>query len=108
MVFEGDERAVSGVEFGDEELEGADGFEAAKRLFGVGRVALPFVAGVDGGFAAVVTEVVEGEVADGAEQPGAGIGDILPVGVEFEKRLLDKVLRGFPLADQTVGVTEQG
>ena len=36
VVFERDERAVVGIEFGNEELEGADGFEAAEGLFGVG------------------------------------------------------------------------
>ena len=36
VVFEGDELAVVGIEFGDEELQGADGFEAAEGLFGIG------------------------------------------------------------------------
>ena len=108
VVFEGNEHAVGGIEFADEELEGAEGFEAAECFFGIRGVGLVFLVRVDGGFAAVVTEVVEGEVADGAEQPGTGIGDILPVGVEFEERLLDEVLCGFPLADQAEGVAEQG
>lgn len=107
VVFEGDEHAVIGVEFGDEELQGADGFEAAERLLGIWRVALPLVAGVDGSFTAMVTEVVEGEVSDRAEQPGAGVADILPVRVEFDERVLDEVLGGFPLAYQSVGVSEQ-
>jgi hypothetical protein len=36
VVFEGDELAVVGIEFGDEELQGADRFEAAESLFGIG------------------------------------------------------------------------
>ena len=107
VVFQRDELAVVGIEFGNEELEGADGFEAAERLFGIGRVALEIVAGVDGGFAFMVAEVVEGEVVDGAEKPGARVADVFPVGVEFEKCLLDEVFGGFPLTDQAVGVSEQ-
>jgi len=107
VVLEGDEIAVGGIEFGDEELEGADGFLAAEGLIGIGRIAFPIVRGVDGGFAFVVSEVVEGEVSDGAEKPGAGIGDVFPVGVEFEERFLDEVFGGLPLADEAVGVAEQ-
>ena len=58
VVLEGDEIAVGGIEFGDEELEGADGFLAAEGLIGIGRIAFPIVRGVDGGFAFVVSEVV--------------------------------------------------
>jgi hypothetical protein len=36
VVFEGDELAVVGIEFGNEELQGADGFEVAERLVGIG------------------------------------------------------------------------
>lgn len=36
VVFEGDELAVVGIEFGNEELKGADRFEAAEGLFGIG------------------------------------------------------------------------
>jgi hypothetical protein len=55
----------------------------------------------------VIAEVVEGEIADGAEEPGAGMGDVFPVGMEFEKGFLDEVLGGFPLADESVGVSKQ-
>lgn len=107
VVFEGNEVAVGGVEFGDEKLEGADGFQTAEGLVGIGGVAFPIVGGVDGGFAFVVAEVVEGEVADGAEEPGSWVGDVVPVGVEFEECFLDEVFGGFPLADESVGVAEQ-
>jgi hypothetical protein len=107
VVFEGNELAVGGIEFGDEELEGADGFEVAEGLVGIGRVAGEFMDefGVD--FALVVAEVVEGEVADGTKEPGAGVGDVFPVGVEFEKGFLDEVFGGLPLADEAAGVAEQ-
>jgi hypothetical protein len=55
----------------------------------------------------VVAEVVEGEVADGFEEPGARVGDVVPVGVEFEEGVLDEVLGGLPLADESVGEAEQ-
>jgi len=107
VVFKRDELAVVGVEFGNEELEGADGFEAAERLFGIGREALEIVGGVDGGFAFVVAEVVESEVVDRAEKPGARVADIFPVGVEFKEGVLNEVFGGFPLADQAVGISKQ-
>ena len=43
VVFQRDEVAVGGIEFGNEELEGADGFLAAEGLIGIGRVAFPIV-----------------------------------------------------------------
>ena len=59
LVFEGNESTDVVVEFGDKELEGADGFEFAEGLFGVGRLAFPFAACFEGGFAFVIAEVVE-------------------------------------------------
>ncbi len=107
VVFERNERLIVLVEFGDEELEGADGFEFAEGLFGIGRLAFPFAAGFEGGFAFVIAEVVEGEISDGAEEPGAGIGDIFPMFVKSEESLLHEVLRRFPLADEAVGVAQE-
>ena len=65
------------------------------------------MAGIERGFAFVIADVVEGEIADGFEEPGAGIFDIVPMGVEFEKSFLDEVLGGLPLANKSVGVAEQ-
>jgi hypothetical protein len=62
---------------------------------------------VERGFAFVIADVVEGEIADGSEKPGAGIFDIVPVGVEFEKSFLDEVFGGLPLANKSVGIAKQ-
>ncbi|MEN9974963.1 MAG: hypothetical protein RLZZ282_969 [Verrucomicrobiota bacterium] len=43
MILQGNERSVVGAEFGNQPLEGADGFEPTECLFGIGCVALPFV-----------------------------------------------------------------
>ncbi|MEN9974962.1 MAG: hypothetical protein RLZZ282_968 [Verrucomicrobiota bacterium] len=55
----------------------------------------------------MVTQVIEGEVMNGAKEPGARVGDIFPLGVEFEKRVLDEILCDFVLADQAVGVAKE-
>ena len=86
------------MELGDEELEGADGFEFAEGLLGIGGRAFPLAVGVHRGFALVVAEVAEGEIAGAAEEPGARVGDVFPVGVEFEEGVLDDILGGLALA----------
>lgn len=107
VVFERDEMAVGGIEFGNEELQCAEGFEFAERLVGFGGVALKIIGGVDRCFAFVVAEVVECEVADGAEKPRARIGDVFPMRVEFEKNILHQVFGGFPLTHEAVSVAQQ-
>ena len=107
VVLEGDELAVVGIEFGNEELEGADGFEFADGLLWIGGIGGEVVEEFGSGFALVVAEVVEGEVSDAAEEPGAGVGDVFPVGVEFDEGFLDEVFGRLALADEAVGVAEQ-
>lgn len=68
---------------------------------------MPFMAVVERGFAFVIADVVEGEIADGPEKPSAGIFDIIPMGVEFEKSFLNEVFGGLPLANKSIGVTKQ-
>jgi hypothetical protein len=51
--------------------------------------------------------MAEGEISEAAEEPGTRVDDFVPVGVEFEERVLDEILRGFALADQAVGIAEQ-
>jgi hypothetical protein len=65
------------------------------------------VGGFERGFALVVAEVVEGEVADGSEEPGSWVDDFLPVGVEADEGFLDEVFGGFALADEAVGEFEE-
>jgi hypothetical protein len=110
-VFEGDEGAVGFWEFGDEELEGSDGFEFSEGVFGSRERGFPFFGilfgGFEGGVAFVVAEVVEGEVADASEEPRAGVFDFVPVGVEAHEGVLDDVFCGFALAGEAVGVTQE-
>jgi hypothetical protein len=55
----------------------------------------------------MIAEVAEGEIAGAAEEPGAGMGDFLPMGVQFEKGVLDDIFGSFALAQKSVGVAEQ-
>ncbi len=88
-------------------MESADGFEAADDMFGIRGVALPFMAVVERGFAFVVADVVDLEVSDTAEKPSARVFDVVPMGVEFHKRILNEVFGSLPLADETMGIAEQ-
>jgi hypothetical protein len=107
VVFEADEVALFGWEFCEEELEGSDGFEFAECEVGFRGVGRGVVGGFERGFALVVAEVVEGEVADGSEEPGSWVDDFLPVGVEADEGFLDEVFGGFALADEAVGEFEE-
>jgi len=63
--------------------------------------------GFEGGVAFVVAEVVEGEVAGAAEEPGAWVFDFVPMGVQAQEGILDKVFRRFLLAGETVSKAEK-
>jgi len=110
-VFQGNEGAVGFGEFGDEELESADGFQFSQGGVGIGGGGFPFLGGLGGGFkggvAFVVAKVVEGEIADAAEEPGPGAFDFKPVGVEAEEGFLDDVLGGLAMGGEAVGKTQE-
>ena len=110
-VFEGDEGFVGFGESCDEELEGADGFEFPHGGIGIEGWSFKFHGvlrmGFDGSRAFVVANVVEGEVADAAEQPGAGGFDLVPEGVEPHERVLNNVLGGLALPEDAEGVTQE-
>jgi len=107
VIFEGDELAFVGVEFGNEELQGADGFEPSKGCIGLGGAALDIFGVFDRSFVFAVADVIEGEVANRSEKPCSRVGDVIPVGVELQESILNEVLGGFPLANETIGETEQ-
>jgi hypothetical protein len=76
-------------------------------VFRIRRVGIPLVCGIHGNFVAMIAKVAEGEVAGAAEQPSAGVGHMIPVGVELEEGVLDEVFCGFALPYEALGVTEQ-
>ena len=51
--------------------------------------------------------MIEGEIADAAEEPGAGTFDFLPVGVEPEEGILDDVLGSLAVACESMSETEE-
>ena len=106
-VFEGNKGAVIFVELGDEQLQGSDGFEFSEDLFGAGIRAFPFAVGVHGSFPLMVAEMTESEIADAAEKPGARVDHFLPMRMKLEEGVLDEIFRGFALADQAMGKSEQ-
>ena len=77
----------------------ASGFGVSVRLF---------LRSFQGGVGFIFPEVVEGEVADAAEEPRAGVFDFCPVRVEAEEGFLDDVLGVFPLAGEAVGIAKEG
>jgi hypothetical protein len=107
VVFHFQEASVVIAEFGNEEAEGAGGFEAAEVLLGGGAGAFPLAGVIERGFAAALPEVVEGEIAEAAVEPGAGLLDLGPVLVEAEEAFLDEVLGGFPDPGEAVGEAEE-
>ena len=92
ILYEIDAAAGAGSYARFEREHCAEGFHAAEGLVGFGFLGLEIIGAVDGGFLSMVAEVVEGEIADGAEEPGSRVGDLLPVGVEFEECFLNEVL----------------
>jgi len=110
VIFEAEEVAVGGGEFGEEQAHHADGFVLAELLDGEGGVVgRGLGGGVRGkfGFLRVIAEVVEGEVAEAAVEPGAGIFDLAPNLVEAEKRFLDEFLGDVAAADEAEGEAEE-
>jgi hypothetical protein len=107
VVFHFQEASVFIAEFGNEEPEGAGGFEPAEVLLGGGAGAFPLPGVVERGFVASFPEVVEGEVPQAAVEPGAGLLDLGPVLVEAEEAFLHEVLGGFPDPGEAMSEAEE-
>lgn len=106
LVFELQEGAILLWQLGQEQPDGPGCFLAGELpvrgvifVLSVGRFFI--------GLPAMIAEVIESQIADRTIEPRPGMRDILPVGVEPEKGLLDEVFRSLPPAGQAVGKAQQ-
>lgn len=79
----------------------------AKRLTGIWIVALKLIQIFNRSLTLVIADVTESKIPSAAEKPCARVSDLVPMGVEFDKRILDEVLSRFTLADKAVGIAQQ-
>ncbi len=107
VIFERNESTVVFGEFGNQSLEGRDGIELAEHLAGIRIMALKFAFVIDRRLALVIADVAEGEISHAAEKPCSRVYYLVPVGVQFQKRVLDEILSGFSLADEAMGIAEE-